>query len=65
MAFWDRANALVGYDHTELLGAPGESRIGDGMTVRGWIELVEASGFQTVDVLWRDADAVIIAARKA
>ena len=36
----------------------------DGMTVRGWIGLVEASGFQTVDVLWRDADVVIIAARK-
>lgn len=65
MAFWDRANALVGYDHTELLGARTDSRIGDGMTVHGWVELVEASGFRTVDVLWRDADVVIIAARKA
>src|SRR5262249_44122634 len=54
-AFWDRANALVGYDHTELLGAREGGRIGDGMTVRRWIDLVETSGFQSVDVLWRDA----------
>jgi SAM-dependent methyltransferase len=64
-AFWDRANSLVGYDHTELLRPRGGGRIGDGMTVRGWIDLVETSGFQTVDVLWRDADVVIVAARKA
>ena len=35
------------------------------MTVRGWIDLAETSGFQTVDVLWRDADVVIVAAQKA
>jgi SAM-dependent methyltransferase len=64
-AFWDRANSLVGYDHTELMGSREGSRIGDGMTVRGWIDLVETSDFQTVDVLWRDADVVIVAAQKA
>jgi len=64
-AFWDRANALVGYDHTALLGSPGGGRIGDGMTVRGWIALVETSGFRPVDVLWRDADVAIVAAQKA
>jgi hypothetical protein len=64
-AFWDRANSLVGYDHTALMGSPDSGGIGDGMTVRGWIVLVETSGFQTVDVLWRDADAVIVAAQKA
>jgi len=63
--FWDRANSLVGYDHTELLGPREVSRIGDGMTVRGWIDLLERCDFQTVDTLWRDADVVIVAARKA
>ena len=63
-AFWDRANSLVGYDHTELIYREG-SRIGDGMTVRGWIDLVATSDFQAVDVLWRDADVVIVAAQKA
>jgi SAM-dependent methyltransferase len=64
-AFWARANSLVGYDHTELLGSRGDSRIGGEMTVRGWIGLAETSHFQTVDVLWRDADVVIVAAQKA
>jgi SAM-dependent methyltransferase len=64
-AFWDRANSLVGYDHTELMLPREGGRIGDGMTVRGWINLAQRSGFQTVDVLWRDADVVIIAAQKA
>ena len=63
-AFWDRANSLVGYDHTELLGSRVDNRIGDEMTVSGWIDLAETSHFQTVDVLWRDADVVIIAAQK-
>jgi len=35
------------------------------MTVRGWIDLVETSDFQTVDVLWRDADVLIVAAQRA
>jgi SAM-dependent methyltransferase len=64
-AFWDRASALVGYDHTGLVFSGAGDRIGDGMTVRGWIDLAEASGFRTVDVLWRDADVVIVAAKKA
>jgi SAM-dependent methyltransferase len=64
-AFWARANSLAGYDHTQFLGSRDDSRIGDGMTVRGWIDLAETSHFQTVDVLWRDADVVIVAAQKA
>jgi hypothetical protein len=34
------------------------------MTVRGWIDLLEKSEFQNVDILWRDADFVIVAAQK-
>lgn len=64
-AFWARANSLVGYAHTEFLGSREDSRIGDEMTVRGWIDLADTSHFQTVDVLWRDADVVIVAAQKA
>jgi SAM-dependent methyltransferase len=64
-AFWGRANAVVGYDHTELLRSGNGDRIGDGMTVRGWMDLVETSGFHAADVLWRDADVVIVAARRA
>jgi SAM-dependent methyltransferase len=63
-AFWGRANALLGYNHISLLGSRADSRIGDGMTASGWIDLAKVSGFQTVDVLWRDADGVIIAAQR-
>src|SRR5262249_33113560 len=64
-AFWGRANSLLGYDHVELLGSREDPRIGHGMTVHGWVDLVARRGFESVDVLWRDADVVIVAARKA
>lgn len=64
-AFWNRASELAGYDHTSLLGGRDGDRIGDELTVHGWARLAQAGGFPTVDVLWRDADGVIIAARKA
>jgi SAM-dependent methyltransferase len=63
--FWSRANALLGYDHTTLWGPRQSSRIGDGMSVSGWIHLLEQAGFGLIDVLLRDADQVIIGARKA
>ena len=59
------ANALLGYDHTTLLGPPGANRIGDNMSVAGWLRLLERAGFELSDVLWRDADQVVIGARKS
>jgi SAM-dependent methyltransferase len=64
-AFWAAVNSLLGYDHTELLGSPRDPHIGDEMTVAGWIGLEKERDFGTVDVLWRDADVVIVAAQKA
>ena len=63
--FWSRANALLGYDHTLLLGPRDAPRIGDDMSVAGWIRLIERAGFDLTDVLLRDADQVVIAARKS
>lgn len=62
--FWSRANALLGYDHIKLLGSRDAVRIGDELSVAGWSGLVESAGFGQIDVLLRDADQVIIAARK-
>jgi hypothetical protein len=62
--FWSRANALLGYDHTELLGSRDANRIGDDVTVGRWIDLPKKAGFELVDVLLRDKDEVIIAAVK-
>jgi SAM-dependent methyltransferase len=62
--FWSRANALLGYDHTALLGSRHGKRIGDDMSVAGWIRLLERAGFGSIDVLLRDADQVVIGAQK-
>lgn len=62
--FWSRANALLGYDHTKLLGSRQANRIGDDMSVTGWIQLLERAGFSLIDVLLRDADQVAIGAVK-
>jgi SAM-dependent methyltransferase len=62
--FWSRANALLGYDHPALWGARASDQIGDSMSVGGWVRLLKHPGFELIDVLWRDADQVILAARK-
>lgn len=63
--FWSRANALLGYDHTTRLGSPHADRIGDDMSVAGWIHLLRRAGFGPIDVLLRDADQVVIGALKS
>jgi SAM-dependent methyltransferase len=62
--FWSMANALLGYDHTTLLGPRHANRIGDDLSVAGWVRLLERAGFGLVDVLLRDADQVVIGALK-
>ena len=62
--FWSRANAILGYDHTKMLGSRDTPRIGDAMPVSGWIQLLNNSGFESIDVLLRDADEAILAATK-
>jgi tRNA (cmo5U34)-methyltransferase len=62
--FWSRANAVLGYDHTALLGPNRPERIGDTMSVAGWTRLLERAGFGLIDVLLRDPDQVIVGALK-
>lgn len=63
--FWSRANALLGYDHIKLLGSRDDIRIGDDLSVAGWVRLIERGGFGPVDVLLRDPDQVIIGTVKS
>jgi SAM-dependent methyltransferase len=64
--FWSRANAILGYDHTKLLGPRHADRLGDeGISVAGWIHLIRRGGFKLVDVLFRDADQVVIGTLKS
>ncbi len=62
--FWSRANSLLGYDHTRLLGSRDPNRIGDGIPVLEWIQLLKNAGFESIDVLLRDADEVFLASSK-
>jgi len=63
--FWSRANSLLGYDHTALLGPRDGGHIDDSMSVAGWVDLLDAAGFRPIDVLLRDADQVILGALKS
>jgi len=61
--FWKRANEILGYDHTKLLGSR-DSRLDDKMPVSGWVRILRDAGFRSIDVLLRDADEVMLAAAK-
>jgi len=60
--FWSRVNALVGHDYG-FLGDPssGQGRIGDGLSVMQWVGLLGDAGFESIDVLLRDAEKVVLA----
>jgi len=62
--FWSRANEILGYDHTKLLGSR-NSHLMEGMPVLGWARILRGAGFKSIDVLLRDADEVILAAAKS
>ncbi|HXW84518.1 MAG TPA: class I SAM-dependent methyltransferase [Candidatus Binataceae bacterium] len=62
--FWNRANEILGYDHVSLLGTRDPNRIDDRMSVAGWTEFLKSAGFDSIDVLLRDADEAMLGARK-
>jgi trans-aconitate methyltransferase len=61
--FWTRANEILGYDHTKLLGSR-DSHLDEGMPVSGWVQALRNAGFECIDVLLRDADEVFLATAK-
>jgi SAM-dependent methyltransferase len=61
--FRSRANDILGYDHTKLLGSR-NSHLDEDMSVSGWIQVLRNAGFASIDVLLRDADEVMLAAVK-
>jgi SAM-dependent methyltransferase len=63
--FWSRVKALVGYDYG-FLGAPPEDQdhIGDGLSVMQWVGLLRDSGFESIDILLRDSEKVVLASAR-
>ena len=59
--FWSRVNALLGYDYGFLGDPDDHNRIGDGLSVMQWVGLVTDAGFESVDIMLRDAEKVVLA----
>ncbi|HUJ49179.1 MAG TPA: class I SAM-dependent methyltransferase [Bryobacteraceae bacterium] len=63
--FWSRVKALVGYDYGFLGDPPDDqNRIGDGLSVMQWVGLLRDAGFESIDILLRDAEKVVLASVK-
>jgi trans-aconitate methyltransferase len=62
--FWSRVQALVGYDYGFLGDPDDRNRIGDRLSVMRWVGLLTDAGCESVDVLLRDAEKVVLAGVK-
>lgn len=63
--FWSGVKALVGYDYGFLGDPPeGQNRIGDGLSVMQWVSLLMDAGFESIDILLRDSEKVVLAGVK-
>jgi hypothetical protein len=59
-------NALLSYDYGFLGDPPdNQKRIGDRLSVMKWVGLLTDAGFESVDILLRDAEKVVLACVKA
>jgi hypothetical protein len=54
-------NALLGYDYGFLGDPDHQNRIGDGLSAMQWVGLLTDAGFESIDILLRDAEKVVLA----
>ncbi|MFY9939083.1 MAG: class I SAM-dependent methyltransferase, partial [Silvibacterium sp.] len=62
--FWSRVNALLGCDYGFLGEPDNQNRIGDGLSVMQWVGLLTDAGFESIDILMRDTEKVVLASVK-
>ena len=62
--FWSRVKALLGYDYGFLGDPNDECRIGNTLSVKQWFRLLTDAGFESIDILLRDAEKVVLASVK-
>jgi SAM-dependent methyltransferase len=63
--FWSRVKALIGYDYGFLGDPPDDlDRIGDKLSAMAWVDLLRGAGFQSIDILLRDSEKIVLAALK-
>ncbi len=63
--FWSRVKALLGCDYGFLGDPNNQDSIGDTLSVKQWIRLLTNGGFQSIDILLRDAEKVVLASNKS
>jgi hypothetical protein len=55
-------NDLLGYDYGFLGDPPDDqNHIGDRLSVTQWVGLLTDAGFETIDILLRDSEKVVLA----
>jgi SAM-dependent methyltransferase len=63
--FWSRVKALIGYDYGFLGDPPdNQNHIGDGLSAMRWAGLLQDAGFESIDILLRDSEKVVLASAK-
>jgi SAM-dependent methyltransferase len=63
--FWSRVKDLLGYDYG-FLGDPSDNQngIGDGLSAMQWVRLLADAGFESIDILLRDAEKAVLVSVK-
>ena len=63
--FWSRVKNLIGHDYGFLGDPPdNQNRIGDGLSAMQWVGLLTDAGFESIDILMRDAEKIVLASVK-
>ncbi len=62
--FWSRVKALLGYDYGFLGDPDDQGHVGETLSVKQWIRLLADAGFESIDILLRDAEKVVLASVK-
>ncbi len=63
--FWSRVKALVGYDYGFLSEPPDDhDRIGDKLSAMQRVGLLRDAGFESIDILLKDAEKAVLASVK-
>lgn len=62
--FWSKVKDLVGHDYGFLGEPPDDDNSGDTLSVKQWIRLLTDAGFESIDILLRDAEKVVLAGAK-
>lgn len=62
--FWSRVKALVGCDYGFLDNPDDQNRIADTLSAMQWVGLLTDAGFESIDILLRDAEKVVLASAK-